>query len=212
MSEGTDKVVRPSVERALAQAKGRSPRDLRGWNASLWAARHAAGYLDDIALTADDYRELAPLSEPERSRRLFHRALDDLRADLSRYPRLCLRRLQYFLFFDETNPKTRNTLYRASHLALTFLAAAGLLSARREVLRSLAPTLLTAALIAAFHTLTIVSVRFHIPIEPLLGLWAASGLTRREGKEQEFSTAAAHRVVSVGVEPRLAGQAVGNRG
>ena len=35
---------------------------------------------------------------------------------------------------------------------------------------------LTAALIAAFHALTIVSARFHIPIEPLMGLWAAGRL------------------------------------
>ena len=184
VSQGTDKVVRPSVEQTLARAQGQSARDLSGWNASLWAARHAAGYLDDIALTSDDYRELARLSEPERSRRLFHRALRDLRADPSRYPQLCLRRLRYFVFFDETNPKTRNILYRASHFVLTLLALAGLLRTRREVRRRLAPTILTAALIAVFHSLTIVSARFHIPIEPLLGLWAASGLTHRQGRRQ----------------------------
>ena len=71
VSQGTDKVVRPSVEQTLARAQGQSAGDLSGWNASLWKARHEAGYLDDIALTADDYRELARLSEPERSRRLF---------------------------------------------------------------------------------------------------------------------------------------------
>lgn len=184
ISQGTDKVVRSSVEQTLARAQGQSTRDLSGWNASLWAARHAAGYLDDIALTADDYRELARLSEPERSRRLFYRALRDLRADPSRYPRLCLRRLRYFVFFDETNPKTRNIVYRASHLILTLLALAGLLRTTGEVRRRLAPTVLTTVLIAAFHSLTIVSARFHIPIEPLLGLWAASGLIHRQGQHQ----------------------------
>src|SRR4051812_35570953 len=144
LSEGTDKVVRPSVERSL----GRGPRDLRGLNAALWAARHEAGYLDDIALSADDYRELGALSEPERSRRLVRRAVADLRADPSRYVRLCWRRLRYFVLFDETNPKTRNLVYRVSHLALTALAAAGLLLMRPEVRRRLAPTILTAALIA----------------------------------------------------------------
>jgi hypothetical protein len=183
VSQGTDKVVRPSVEQILAQAHVQPMRDLRGWNASLWAARHAAGYIDDIALTPDDYRELAQLSEPERSRRLFHRALRDLRSDPSRYPQLCLRRLRYFVLFDETNPKTRNIVYRASHFALTFLALAGLLRARREVRKRLAPTILTAVLITAFHSLTIVSARFHIPIEPLLGLWAAAGFT--PGRDHE---------------------------
>src|SRR5262249_23491937 len=105
LSEGTDKVVRPSVERALGRA--RSASDPRGWNAALWEARHEAGSLDDIALTPDDYRALGSVSEPERSRRLFRRALADLRAAPGRYPALCLRRLRYFLLFDETNPKTR---------------------------------------------------------------------------------------------------------
>ena len=168
-SEGTDKVVRPSVERALSR-KGSG---LQGLNQSLWAARHEAGYLDDIALTASDYKELASVSEPERSRRLFRRALSDLRADPLRYPRLCLRRLRYFVFFDETNPKTRNLVYRVSQLGLTLLAALGLVLVPRDLRRRLRPTFVTAALITLFHTLTIVSARFHIPLEPLMALWAA---------------------------------------
>ena len=172
LSEGTDKVVRPSVERALA----RSPGSLRDLNAALWEARHEAGYLDDIALTPDDYRRLGSVPEPERSRILFRRALADLKADPWRYPRLCLRRLRYFVFFDETNPKARSRVYRAGHLGLTLLAALGLLLAPPETRRRLAPTILTAALIATFHALTIASARFHLPIEPLMGLWAAVGL------------------------------------
>lgn len=175
LSEGTDKVVRPSVERALASGTARDP---RGLNAALWAARHEAGYLDDVALTAADYRALAAVSEPERSRLLFCRALADLRADPGRYPRLCLRRLRYFLLFDETNPKTRNAVYRAAHLGLSAAAVLGLLLARPTARHRLLPTVVPAALIAAFHTLTIVSARFHIPLEPLLALWAACGLTR----------------------------------
>src|SRR5262249_46099818 len=157
-------VVRPEVERTLAAAQRQPALDLRGWNASLWRARHTAGYLDDIALTAGDYRELAQYSEPERSRRLFRRAIRDLRADPSRYPRLGLPPLRYLLFLDEPNPKTRNALYRTSHLALTLLAAAGLICAGQAGRRRLAPTILTAALITTFHTLTIVSARFHIPL------------------------------------------------
>jgi hypothetical protein len=183
LSNGTDKVVRPSVEQALTSDQSNC--GPRGWNAALWAARHKAGYLDDIALTADDYRVLGRLSEPARSRRLFHRAINDLCADPPRYLRLCVRRLQYFLFFDETNPKTRSVVYRASQLALTLLAAVGLLRASPEVLKRLAPTMLTTGLITAFHTLTIVSVRFHIPIEPVLGLWAASNVARVSGGSVE---------------------------
>jgi hypothetical protein len=175
LSAGTDKVVRASVEQVLERHRGGG---LRGLNAALWEARHEAGYLDDIALTADDYRELAALSEPERSRQLFRRALADLRADPARYPRLCLQRLRYFVFFDETNPKTRSALYRTAQLGLTILAVAGLVFARPAIRRRLAPILATVALIAVFHAMTIVSARFHVPIEPLLALWAGCGLTR----------------------------------
>jgi 4-amino-4-deoxy-L-arabinose transferase-like glycosyltransferase len=174
MSEGTDKVVRPSVEKKLSRPSG----SLQDLNAKLWEARHEAGYLDDIALTPADYAELGAVSEPERSRKLFRRAILDLQADAGRYPRLCLRRLRYFVFFDETNPKTRSLIYRASHLGLTILAALGLILARPEVRRRLGPTLLTAGLITAFHALTIVSARFHLPIEPLMALWAACGVSR----------------------------------
>ena len=174
LSEGTDKVVRPSVEVALkSQATG-----LKGLNEAMWKARHEAGYLDDIALTADDYRKLAKLSEPERSRALFRKALADLRADPWRYPGLCLRRMRYFLLFDETNPKTRSPIYRIGHLGLTALAILGLGIMPGDLRRKFGPTLLTAGLIALFHALTIVSARFHIPIEPLMAAWA-SGISCR---------------------------------
>lgn len=175
LSEGTDKVVRPSVERKLA----RSGSGLADANRALWEARHEAGYLDDIALSKADYRRLSRLSEPDRSRLLFLRALGDLRDDPWRYPRLCLRRLRYFVLFDETNPKTRSLVYRVGHLGLTIAAALGLAGMPPVLRRRLGPTLLTAGLVAAFHAATIVSARFHIPIEPLMGLWAAGALTRR---------------------------------
>jgi hypothetical protein len=201
LSEGTDKVVRSSVERALrANKRG----GLRGLNESLWAARHEAGYLDDIALTPADYRELGAVSEPERSRRLFRRALADLRAEPGRYPLLCLRRLRYFVLFDETNPKTRSVVYRAGHLGLTVLALVGLVLASPEVRRRLGPTILTAGLIALFHALTIVSARFHIPLEPLLAVWAAAAVLRWG------SAAAADDVVGVRIVRRL-GRDVGVR-
>jgi hypothetical protein len=172
LSEGTDKVVRASVERVL-ETKGEG---LRRLNAALWAARHEAGYLDDIALTQADYRELGAVSEPERSRRLLRRALHELRAEPARYATLCARRLSYFLLFDETNPKTRNIVYRVSHVGLTVLAILGWLVMPSKLRWSLAPTALTFALIGLFHTLTIVSARFHVPLEPLMAIWAAGGL------------------------------------
>ena len=78
-SEGTDKVIRPSVERALDQADGLL--DLRAINESLWDARHEAGYLDDIVLTSDDYRILRAVSEPRTIADSVPRAISDLRSE-----------------------------------------------------------------------------------------------------------------------------------
>ena len=147
ISEGTDKVVRSSVEDVLDQ-NGDS--GLADWNRTLWQARHEAGYIDDIALTPADYQIFSIVNEPERSRILLRRALADLKAEPARYPQLCLRRLRYFLLFDETNPKTRNPLYRASHLGLSLAALLGLCVMSRQTRNRLAPTLLTAALSRPF--------------------------------------------------------------
>ncbi len=70
-SEGTDKVIRPSVERALAGESGDV--GLSSLNRRIWAAHHEAGYIDDIALSKGDLRLLGSVSEPERSRILFRR-------------------------------------------------------------------------------------------------------------------------------------------
>jgi hypothetical protein len=201
LSEGTDKVVRASVEKILD-----GPEDgggLGSLNRRLWAARHEAGYLDDIALTRQDLRMLGSVSEPERSRLLFRRAVRELRDQPGRYLRLCLRRFRYFWLFDETNPKTRVLAYRLCHVGLTALALIGLVLARPGVRRRLVPTIVTAACIALFHTLTIVSARFHIPIEPLLALWAACGLTRWGRRAADGSTPPAHHVIGIGVVNRF---------
>ena len=206
LSEGTDKVARPSTGEAL----GRSGPSLRDWNASLWKARHAAGYLDDIALSKADYQMLAKVSEPERSRILFQRALADLHAEPGRYLKLTLRRLRYFVLFDETNPKTRNLVYRGSQLGLTIFAGLGILMMPRPIRSRLGPTFLTALLITLFHALTIVSARFHLPIEPLMAVWGAMAFAfPRHAVEDNQAGPAAARAGSTAViakrldQPRL---------
>jgi hypothetical protein len=174
VSEGTDKVVRSSVEIILD--RGHNARDLKSLNRALWEARHEAGYIDDIALSKDDIHELGSVSEPQRSRILFNRAIAELQHTPGRYARLCLRRLRYFLLFDETNPKSRVLVYRLAHLGLLSLAAVGLLIAGPSLRKRLLPTIVTVAAIALFHSLTIVSARFHVPIEPILAIWGAAGL------------------------------------
>jgi hypothetical protein len=202
MSEGTDKVVRRSLERVLNRDQKGS--GLIGLNRTLWEARHIAGYLDDIALTKADYRLLGSVSEPERSRILFRRSLADLEADPTRYVRLCLRRLRYFIFFDETNPKSRVLAYRLPHVGLTIFAGIGLWMAPSSVRRKLLPTVVTVVLITLFHALTIVSARFHIPIEPLLAIWGAAVCTRWGFTHVSRSAAAGYHIKSVGIVDRLA--------
>jgi hypothetical protein len=199
LSEGTDKVVRPSVDQVLSESAGTG---LASLNRRIWAARHEAGYIDDIALSKQEVRGLAAMSEPERSRTLFRRAISELQNQPGRYWRLCMRRFRYFWLFDETNPKSRVVAYRVSQLGLTIAALLGLALTRPEVRWSLWPTVLTAVGISVFHTLTIVSARFHIPIEPLLAVWAAAGLTRWKDLS-EASATPAHDIVRVGVVSRF---------
>jgi hypothetical protein len=194
MSEGTDKVVRSSTDAILRQG-GQNDLTLKDWNQTIWKARHEAGYLDDIALSRNDYRMLGAVSEPERSRILFRRAQAELQADPGRYPWLCLRRLRYFVFFDETNPKSRVLWYRVPHVALTVFAAAGLILAGRRLRRRLLPTIITVAAIALFHSLTIVSARFHIPVEPLMALWGATGFSEAVARRRSASRSS-HRLAA----------------
>lgn len=205
ISEGTDKVARGSIDDELA--KGRSA-GWSEWNRTLWRARHVVGYIDDIALTKSDLEVLGKLSEPARSRALFRRALDDLANEPGRYARLCWRRLRYFALFDETNPKSRSLVYRIPHVLLSALALAGLCLAPSSIRRNLAPTALTVALIALFHSLTIVSARFHVPIEPILAVWSGS-LAAVRGRR---SSSAVGDVEGVGVIRGLRGGGVGGRG
>jgi hypothetical protein len=211
LSRGTDKVVRQSVERALD--RGRDATGILGLNRTLWEARHEAGYIDDIALSRDDYYLLGRVPEPERSRILFRRAVSELRAEPGRYVRLCLQRLRYFVFFDETNPKSRVMAYRLPHLWLTLFGGLGLILAGGSLRKRLLPTIVTVVLITVFHSLTIVSARFHIPLEPLFGVWGSAGLVQtaeriaawKRGRTYRSSSATAgNDVVGVGIKDRLA--------
>ena len=96
-------------------------------------------------------------------------ALADLGAEPFRYVRLCLRRLRYFVLFDETNPKSRVMAYRVPHVGLTIFAGIGLLIMPAAVRKKLLPTIATVGLITLFHALTIVSARFHIPDRTVVG-------------------------------------------
>src|SRR5262249_47642241 len=107
------------------------------------------------------------------------------------------------VLFDETNPKSRPMVYRVPHIGLTLLAIGGLVLAGPALRHRLMPTIATAVAITVFHTLTIVSARFHIPIEPLMAIWGAAGLSRWEIGRVGRSAPAPHHVEGIRVVDRL---------
>ncbi|MBN2475329.1 MAG: hypothetical protein JXB62_12015 [Pirellulales bacterium] len=168
ISWGTDKIPKPSAEPLRHRHDG----SLAGMDRALREARHEALYIDDVLLKPQGYGEFTGLSEPQRSRLLGRRAWEFIRANPWQYAGLCLQRLQYFLLFDETNPKAANRLYRIATVTWLVLASIGLLVSLPRW-RALWPTYVIGAAVVAFHTLVITSVRFRIPIEPTTFVWAA---------------------------------------
>jgi len=169
ISWGTDKIPKPSAETLRRQHDG----TLAGMDRALWEARHETLYIDDVLLKPDGYREFAGLSEPQRSALLGRRAWQFVREHPGRYLRLCLRRLRYFLLFDETNPKAANRIYRLATVTWLVLALIGLALSRKRW-RALWPTYAIFAAVMLFHSLVIVSARFRIPVEPMTFIWATA--------------------------------------
>lgn len=180
LSWGTDKIPKPLAEPS-PEARGSS---VAAQNRLLWEARHETLYIDDVLLKPSGYREFVGLTEPERSRLLGRRAWSFIVEHPAAYAELCLRRLRYFLLWDETNPKAMHPLYRLSSAIWLSLTAIGLLAARPQWKR-LWPTMFAFALITLFHTLTITSARFRIPVEPLTFVWIAAGFAPTIGRIAE---------------------------
>jgi hypothetical protein len=167
-SFGTDKIPLAPT----APPGGEATWGIRSLERSLWHTRLIDTlYIDDAVLSNERIEELSRLSEPERSRVLAGEAMGYLRSHPGHYAQLCVQRLRYFLLFDETNPKSRVLVYRMSHLVLQALALAGLWLSRRQW-RRLWPTYAAFAAVTLFHVLTIVSARFHLPLEPIEWIWS----------------------------------------
>jgi hypothetical protein len=170
LSHGTDKIPKPNVAAIAATHDG----SLRGRSQALWEARHETLYIDDVLLKPTGYAEFVGLSEPARSRVLGEKAKAWIAAQPTDYVRLCFQRLGYFLLIDRTNPKASNGVYQASSIMWLALASIGLIAARNRW-RELWPLGAAFASVALFHTLTITSARFRIPVEPLSFVWAIAG-------------------------------------
>ena len=168
-SWGTDKLPQPAAEAIRNDHDG----TLSGMNHALWNARHKTLYIDDVLLTPADYAQLRALSEPGRSELLFALAMADVCRDPNGYLVRCLRRLRYFLLFDETNPKAANNLYRASTIVWLMLTLIGAIGCGRRW-KTLWPLGAIFLIVTLFHALTITSARFRMPLEPLAFVWSAT--------------------------------------
>jgi len=171
VSWGTDKIPKTSALEMAAAHDG----SLADRNRALWEARHETLYIDNLLLGASDYAELATLSEPERAQLLGRRAFQFIYRHPQRYAQLCWNRFRYFWLWDATNPKADNIIYRSCSLATLALALVGWRAIGPSGRRACWPLLATVLLVCAFHTLTITSARFRIPIEPLLLIWVGAG-------------------------------------
>lgn len=180
-SWGTDKIPKSSVGPLRLAHDG----TLADRHRALWEARRETLYIDDVLLKPTGYREFAGLSEPARSRRLGKQAWNFIRREPARYGRLCLRRLRYFLLFDETNPKAADPIYRVTTVAWLVLSFVGLLVLAPRW-RSLWPLAAVFALVTLFHTLTITSARFRIPVEPLSLIGMAAALAPLVDRRPRF--------------------------
>lgn len=166
-SWGTDKIPKPLDERP----EGNTLADQNRW---LAAARSETLYIDDVLLTEADYAAFAQLSELERSRALGDRARGFIAEQPDAYFALCLRRLRYFFWLDDTNPKAGHPLYIISTTFWLTLLALGLFSLRPGE-RVAWLTLAIVLAVGLFHAATISSARFRLPIEVFTFPWCAAG-------------------------------------
>jgi hypothetical protein len=167
LSAGTDKLL---VEESAIDEVRQST--LHAELESAEAARKRSRSVNDVGLSERDLRELAALpNEAARMDWFAVRIKSELASTPSHYPAMCLTRLKHWLLFDETNPKSFVSSYRASYLTLAATAVIGLLWAPRRF----TPFLLTAFALSAVHVLIITSARFRVCLELLMIPWAAVG-------------------------------------
>ncbi len=167
---GTDKLL-PEAElrRRLAWAWGGATLE-----ADLNAAREQAISVDSHLSQESLAAIVARPSEVEKVDRFKMLAQSDLSENPGHYITMCGIRLGQILWFDPTNPRAYVLSYRLSYLVLLGLAifGVGLSMTGRGALYWQLP-LLAGVGILVFHTLTITSARFRLPIEALLLLPAA---------------------------------------
>lgn len=170
VSEGTDKLL----------VAGEATQTLRSaWNPARANARATAVRGEAVSvnscLTPEFISELQSLPGEIQRMDLFRpMAIQAVFGHPRRYLGLCGQRLRFWLWFDETNPRSHLWHYRLSYLFLLGLTCIGLLSGRLTWKRCF-PVLLAALGLSLVHVLVITSARFRIPLEMLLLIPAGVG-------------------------------------
>ena len=173
LSEGTDKVVRRSVERVLDRDQSTiglsepEPQALGSASRGRLHRRHRA-----FQRRLSPPRAASPSPSARGSCSGVHSP--SLQPTRPLQPALPAAAAVFHLLRRNQSQVEGSTVSRAAPGA-DALRGLGTLPGRPALRKRLIPTIITAALIVIFHSLTIVSARFHIPIEPLLGLWGRSG-------------------------------------
>lgn len=169
-----------------------------GYGITSWLANHPGATGTDKALdgryildTMDrDYRAAidARLPEDEQARDRVY--ISETRRFISEHPteylRLCIKRLQYFLWFDETHPIARSSMYRLSYIFLLLIAIPGVIWAiRRHRLDPILP--LIGIGYVMLYVPVLVLPRYRIILVVLFLLMAAYTIcTFREGWKRRY--------------------------
>lgn len=172
-ASGTDKLMHPQRESDPQP----SVMDLAGRHRMLLRERRRSVSVDSV-LPAEFRARLAQLpTEIERMDAFGVLIRDFLRENPGHYLRMCWRRLNYFIAFDPTNPKSSHPLYRLSYLATAALGLVGVVVAGSD--RRLL-TLIYGGIagIALPSILIITSARFRLPAEAFLIVLGAVGVAR----------------------------------
>lgn len=175
-SQGTDKLL---VEPRFAETIRAANHPFAADGAALAARRRAVSV--DRCLSADFIRDLQALPrEIDRMDRFQALAWQAIAGDPAHYLKLCGQRFWFWIWFDETNPRSFLWHYRATYGLLTIMGAMSLPTVWRCRDRW-RPVWLVALGLTAVHVLIITSARFRIPMELLLLLPAGHTMSRMSG-------------------------------
>lgn len=162
ISQGTDKLLVGADDARIVASRW----SILEANSAVQHARLRSESVNSL-LSAEFIAELQQLpTEIERMDRFARLAWEILTQNPRSYVRLCWQRLAYWLWFDETNPRSFLWHYRLSYVVLIALAVVGVFLSLDDGM-AWTPMFLAGAALSVVHILIITSARFRIPMEML---------------------------------------------